>query len=110
MKRLYELRKQEKLSRREVAEKIGLTPQALRHYEIGEREPSIETLKKLSILFNVSIDFLLDNEIEGKTIYSEKQRQAIMGIIKLSDKNLDLLNVYIKALNDTQSALETAND
>lgn len=103
MEKLAELRKQENLSLREVGEKVGLTPQAIRLYEIGEREPAIETLKKLSKLFNVSIDYLLDNEIKDKTVFTEKQKQAINGLITLTDKNLDLLNVYIKALKDTQS-------
>ena len=102
MEKLAELRKQENLSLREVGEKVGLTPQAIRLYEIGEREPTIETLKKLSKLFNVSIDYLLDNEIKDKTVFTEKQKQAIIGLISLTDKNLDLLNVYIKALKDSQ--------
>ena len=31
-------------------------------YEQGRRDPDSSTLKKLSVLFNVSVDYLLDNQ------------------------------------------------
>lgn len=102
MEKLSELRKAENLSLRAVADIVGLTPQAIRHYELGDREPTIATLKKLSEYFNVSIDYLVGNEISGKIIFNEKQKQIINTVIELNDKNLDIASAYIKALIDTQ--------
>ena len=57
--RLRELRKNSPFMQKEIAEKIGVTTIALRQYEQGTREPSIEKLLKLAILFDVSLDDLL---------------------------------------------------
>lgn len=60
-------------------------------------------LKQLSAIFNVSIDYIVENDIKGKTIYNEEQRQAINNIINLDLHSLQLANAYLKALNDKQN-------
>ena len=57
--RIGELRKQSHMTQSELAEKIGKGTSTLQKYELGLLEPSIETLTKLSDIFNVSIDYLL---------------------------------------------------
>ncbi|MFL0196961.1 helix-turn-helix domain-containing protein [Clostridium sp. WILCCON 0269] len=61
MKRLSSLRKSHGMSQSDLAEKLGVTQQTVSKYENGSREPDAETLKLLSSIFNVSIDYLLDN-------------------------------------------------
>ena len=56
---LYELRTKKGLSQDELAEKLFVTRQAVSRWENGETVPSIDTLKLLSDLFNVSINTLL---------------------------------------------------
>ena len=62
MKRLRELRQFSNLTQREVAEKLSTTQTTIGKYERGELQPSIETLIKLSELFECSIDYLLGRE------------------------------------------------
>ena len=57
--RVRELRLAKSLSQEQLAEKIGLTKQAISQYERGERSPSMEVLEALCDFFNVSSDFLL---------------------------------------------------
>ena len=57
--RIGELRKQSHMTQSELAEKIGKGTSTLQKYELGLLEPGIETLTKLSDIFNVSIDYLL---------------------------------------------------
>ena len=57
--RLRQLRQNSTLKRIEVAEKIGVSPITLRQYEQGTREPNLEKLLKLAVLFDVSLDDLL---------------------------------------------------
>ena len=57
--RLKELRKQSPLMQKEIAEKIGVSTIGFRKYEQGTREPNIETLLKMAVLFDVSLDDLL---------------------------------------------------
>lgn len=56
---LSELRKKNKLTQTELAEKVFVTRQAVSKWETGESIPNAETLKLLSKLFNVSINTLL---------------------------------------------------
>ena len=56
---LLELRKKNNLTQDELAEKLFITRQAVSRWESGETTPNIETLKALSLLFDVSINTLL---------------------------------------------------
>jgi len=67
--RLRELRLRKSLSQEEVAKQIGITRSAYSHYEINNRQPVYETLKKLAVLFNVSLDYM----IGGETVRQETQ-------------------------------------
>lgn len=58
-----------------VADKLGLESAAISKYELNLREPNVEAIKKLAEVFEVSIDYLLGNEID------------ITGQRKLIDKN-----------------------
>lgn len=60
--RLRELRLRKNLSQEEVAKQIGVTRSAYSHYEINNRQPVYETLKKLAVLFNVSLDYIIGGE------------------------------------------------
>ena len=76
--KLKSLRIENKLTQKQVAERIGLAISAVSSYEAGTRYPSYESLVKLSRIFHVSTDYLLgvtltrnidvtglnDNEIE----------------------------------------------
>ncbi len=57
--RLRELREDNNLKQKELAEKILVDQRSLSFYEIGKYEPNIETLKKIALYFNVSVDYLL---------------------------------------------------
>jgi transcriptional regulator with XRE-family HTH domain len=55
---IKELRKSEKLTQQDMANVLNVSQEAYGRYERGEREPSIETLSKISNFFKVPIDFL----------------------------------------------------
>lgn len=57
--RLRELRKNRKLTLRELSEKINLRANTLSQFENGKRKPSIESLNTLADFFNVSVDYLM---------------------------------------------------
>ena len=60
--RLIEKRKQYNLSRKVVAERIGVSYSTLADYENAYREPSLKILMKLSSLYKCSTDYLLGLE------------------------------------------------
>lgn len=49
-----------KLSRKQVAERIGVTASMIGLYETGERLPSLPVIVKLATQYKVSVDYLLD--------------------------------------------------
>ena len=56
---ILQLRNRENLSQEELAEKLFVTRQAVSRWENGETTPNPETLKRLSRVFDVSINTLL---------------------------------------------------
>ena len=56
---ILKLRLKQGLSQEELAEKVYVTRQAVSRWENGETVPNTETLKMLSMLFDVSINTLL---------------------------------------------------
>lgn len=57
---LKRARKKKKLSQQKVAAFLFCTPQAISRYENNRVEPSLEILKKLCVLFEVSADDILE--------------------------------------------------
>ena len=60
--KLQEIRKQNKLSQETLAEKLGVSRQAISKWERGESAPDTENLIALSRIYGVSIDELLGNK------------------------------------------------
>ena len=67
------------MSQQDVASCLGITKSSVALYESGDNVPDIKNLYKMSILFNVSADYiiglkLLDNFVGAKykTAYTEE--------------------------------------
>lgn len=54
-----ELRKEKKLTQKQLAVALGISATCYAGYEQGYREPNIEMIKKMSDFFGVSVDYLL---------------------------------------------------
>lgn len=52
--RLRQVRKENHLTQKQLAEKIGVTERGIRHYEAGTQKPGLDVI--LSILDNVNVD------------------------------------------------------
>ena len=60
--KLYELRRASGMSQEELAEKLGVSRQAVSKWESGATQPELSKLIELSKLYNVSLDELLSLE------------------------------------------------
>ena len=85
--KLKMLRINNKLSRKQAAELVGVSVSLIGLYETGERIPSLPIIMKLSAQYKVSIDYLLGNKVTtGKSIsvegLTEKQIQAVKQIVE----------------------------
>ena len=73
--RLAEYRKQNKLSQEALAEKLGLSRQAVSKWERGESSPDTVNLIALSRIYGVTIDELLGNSAPAhndKELYNDR--------------------------------------
>ena len=86
--RLKELRLQNNLSQKDVADKISVSPSIISGYETGERTPSTENLLALSYLYRCSTDYLLGKSPIPPTVsldttgLTTEQIHALMNLIK----------------------------
>ena len=72
-KRLQVIRKQQKISRSQLAEMSGISPRTIQNYEAGTSKPKVESLEKLATALGSSARFLMygiktvpKNHIEGR--------------------------------------------
>ncbi|MCI8589743.1 MAG: helix-turn-helix transcriptional regulator [Clostridiales bacterium] len=65
---LFQARKKCGLSQEEVAEKLGISRQTVSKWETDETVPDIRQSKKMAVLYNVSLDELIDFDIDIKEI------------------------------------------
>lgn len=59
---LYDLRRKAGLSQSELAQQLSVTNKAVSKWEKGKAKPSTETLRKLSNIFGISVDTLLNKK------------------------------------------------
>lgn len=57
--RLSFIRKEKHKTQKEVSEFLRMAERAYRHYELGEREPTLSKLIAIAEFFDVSTDWLL---------------------------------------------------
>ena len=57
--RLKDLRAERGYTLQNVANALGLSLMAYAHYEHGDRQPSIDTIRKICDFYDVSADYLL---------------------------------------------------
>jgi len=85
--RILELRKLKNLSQEQLAEKMDVTRQTISKWELGETAPDLEQSKKLSKIFEISLDDLTNNEIKNvileKVNNTEKLTKNIINILKI---------------------------
>ena len=73
---LADLRKRNGLSQEALAEKMGVSRQAVSKWERGESTPDTDTLIELSNLYNVSLDVLVGNKKEDETPPPKKEKKT----------------------------------
>lgn len=69
--KLKELRKEDKITQEELAEKMGVSKTTIVNYENGNRKVPLEMVVKISRYFNVTVDSLLDLKDENVSHYKQ---------------------------------------
>lgn len=95
--RLRTAREGKGLSQAQLAERSGLQPSAVSHFEKGRRSPSFDNLRALSDALGVSTDHLLGREsrtgLTGPTI-----QKIFRNAEKMTDRDLETLAEFAEVL------------
>jgi transcriptional regulator with XRE-family HTH domain len=75
--KLIQLRKKSGWSQEELAEKMGVSRQAVSKWESAQTIPDLEKILQLARLFGVSTDYLLKDEIEQEEHVSDGEEPAV---------------------------------
>ena len=67
-KKMIELRKQNGLSQQDLADRLGVSRQAISRWETGAVQPLADSVKSLAQVFQVSTDYLLNDDLDTLTL------------------------------------------
>lgn len=95
--RLRELMKQQGTTQKELAKVVEMRPQTVSLYVTGQSVPDINTLKRISIFFNVSADYLLGlsdvatpaTDLKGVCDYTGLSEKSVDNIRRINYQDLD---------------------
>ena len=99
--KILALRKKVGMSQEELANEMDVSRQTVYKWETAEAQPELAKIKKLAKFFNVSFDYLMDDEIEDMDQQPEnvkriKQRRAFYTGIRTSRNQSDTDNGYVQ--------------
>ena len=105
MLRLKELRQEERLTQKELAEKIGVAWYNVGDWERGKAEPSIRDLIRMSVFFDCLIDYLVGrNDASGDYTlpvdHLAKDRLLLSRYNALDDESKEFINTCIRYAGD----------
>jgi transcriptional regulator with XRE-family HTH domain len=74
--KIYQHRKELKMTQNDLAETLHVSRQAVSRWEMGASTPDVDNLKQLSVLFSVSVDYLItETETFKETVeFASSQR------------------------------------
>lgn len=84
---LIQLRKYRQLTQEELAEKVGVTRQAVAKWEAGETMPDLERSRRLAEVFEVSLDDLASYESNANFGMGVPPKgKHLFGVVTVGDK------------------------
>lgn len=98
------LRKQQNWTQEDVAQRLNMSRSQISKWETGETLPDLQSLEKLSDLYDVSIDFLIGRRPSKQQLLREVNR--LYATDKVDDTMLDIID-YLKQHPDMQQALHS---
>ena len=92
--KIIKLRKEKGLSQEEFGNKINVSRQAVSKWESEQAQPEVEKVKEISKVFDISIEYLLDDKVDNpKEKAHKKSRKNIGKIILIS--LVVLISIYL---------------
>ena len=111
---LFQARKKVGLSQEMVAEKLGVSRQTISKWETDETLPDIYQSKKLAKLYNLTLDELIEFDVDLKEIEqvikdTNEEKEAKINWTKMWGKKYPVLNTYQEEVDTKKYANELRN-
>lgn len=101
--KLKEIRKERKLTQKELSLKTNIPYATYNKYETTQTQPDIETLCQLADYYNVSLDYLVGRDFGNQLGYlTDEQFSNIQLILNLNEKNQYKVFGYALSLLENQ--------
>lgn len=75
---LKQLRKRHNMTQGDLSTTLGITRSAISMYEMGTRMPDYDMMKRISELFNVSMDYLYEKEAPAEPELTEAEAALLV--------------------------------
>jgi transcriptional regulator with XRE-family HTH domain len=96
--RLREARKMAGLSQAQVAKMLGLHRPSISEAEAGNRKVSADEIAKLAEIYDVSVSWLLGENVDKLDIHDDKIQLAARELRKLKPDDLDRLLTILASM------------
>lgn len=111
---LFQARKKAGLSQETVAEKLGVSRQTISKWETDETIPDIYQSKKMAKLYNLSLDELIEFDVDLKEIEqtienTNEEKESKIDWTSAWGKKYPVLVTYQNKVNISKYALEIRN-
>ena len=107
--KIKEIRMNQGISQRELARRLGTTPQNISQYENGKRKPKLATLNKIAAALGVSAVDLLTAKEKREYFYTIPESDLFEGTELFTDEMFkDLLAQYLDHIAQDKSDSDNA--
>lgn len=101
---LIQMRKIRRLTQEDIAEKVGVSRQAVAKWEAGETIPDLDKCRMLAELFGVSLDDLANYEPEDNMgLAVPPKGKHMFGVVTVGDKGQIVIPAKARKLFDISS-------
>lgn len=95
---IQELRKQQNMTQKDLAQKLGVTDRAVSKWENGRGIPDVSLMKPLCDILGITVSELLGGERIDKQDYREKSEFRFLDTIEISDKKIKKKNTLLRVI------------
>ena len=93
--RIKQLRKENRLTQVELADKLGVSVSTVAMWETGKRTPNFKTLNDMSDMFDRTIDYILGNSDDNRSVKFTDTEMEQLAEWQIQGELIDILRQYL---------------
>ncbi len=106
-KQIKKIMLEKNFTQQDLADKLGITQTVVSRWVRGARNPSLNTIKKIAKIFNIPLNYFLEDYDDTKN--KEKKSLSFEKILKKHEEEIQFLKDKIKVLEKKLKRKEEFN-